>query len=45
MRENEASEVMTCYRDIQLNVSLYNQSNEFFEALNGVTDPKRREEL
>jgi GMP synthase (glutamine-hydrolysing) len=45
MRENEANEVMTCYKNIQLNVSLYNQSNEFFEALNGVTDPEEKRRI
>ena len=42
MRKGEAQQVMDCYRDINLNVSNYDQSGEFFEALKGVTDPEEK---
>ncbi len=36
---------MDCYRDINLNVSNYDQSTDFFEALNGITDPEEKRKV
>jgi len=42
MREDEATEVRETLRKLQLNFRVIDASKEFFEALEGVTEPERK---